>query len=214
MSVTVNEDPDMAEPEHPSSARPDLRERNRLRARREIGLAARRLFLAEGYSAVPVERVAEEAGVSARTVFRHFPRKEDLLFFEHAEFVGRLSALLAAAPPDRPSLDVIADGLARVIRLEESSPEESVAFVRLMEAEPDLRRHADQLTADHGEVVEAFLRRRLGDAADAGPRAAMLAGAFMGVMLAARRQVHLAPETPATEHFAAAVRLLRALPYP
>lgn len=205
MTPAAGEDP---------GARPGLRERNRLRVRREIGLAARRLFLAEGYSGVPVERVADEAGVSVRTVFRHFPRKEDLLFVEHAGFVARLSAMLDAAPADRPSLEVIAESLARVVRLEESSPEEAVAFLRLMETEPDLRRHAEHLTADHGDVIEAFLRRRLGDGPDAGSRAAMLAGAVMGVMGAARRQVHLAPHTPPAGHFAAAVDLLRALPFP
>lgn len=187
MTAGTREDPD---------GRPSLRERSRLRARREIGLAARRLFLTEGYSTVSVERVAEEAGVSVRTVFRHFPHKEDLLFFEHADVVARLSAMLDEAPAGRPSLDVIAESLARVVRLGESPPEEPVAFVRLMETEPDLHRHAEHLTADHGVVIEAFLRRRLGDGPGAGSRAAMLAGAVMGVMGAARRQVHLAPEPP------------------
>lgn len=38
-----------------------------------------RLFTGRGYDAVTVADVAEAAGVSAMTVYRHFPTKEDLV---------------------------------------------------------------------------------------------------------------------------------------
>ncbi|MTD45207.1 TetR family transcriptional regulator [Conexibacter sp. W3-3-2] len=47
-----------------TGSRPSVRERNRERVRDEIGSAARRLFLRQGYAATTIEEVAEEAGVS------------------------------------------------------------------------------------------------------------------------------------------------------
>jgi len=61
--------------------------------RQRILEAAETVFSAEGVS-VPIDRVAERAGVGVGTVYRHFPTKEDL--FE-AIVVTRLEGLLARA---------------------------------------------------------------------------------------------------------------------
>lgn len=49
------------------------------RTRSEIAAAAIELFAARGFSGTSVQEVADRAGVSHRTVYRYFPRKEDLL---------------------------------------------------------------------------------------------------------------------------------------
>jgi AcrR family transcriptional regulator len=56
-----------------------LTERNKVRTRREMAEAAGRLFLAQGYDATTVQDIADAAGVSARTFFRYFPAKEDVV---------------------------------------------------------------------------------------------------------------------------------------
>lgn len=179
--------------------------------REEVGATAHRLFLAEGYANVPVERVAREAGVSPRTVFRYFPRKEDLVFHRHAEMVAQLEALLAAASPDRPSLDVLEVSLARVLGLGTMDPREAAGLLRLLETEPELRRYEERLSADHRDAVRRFLERRLPDAPG---HAALLAGAFHGALAAARSNAHADPSRPPEAHFADAIALLRGLPFP
>ncbi|HEY3559596.1 MAG TPA: TetR/AcrR family transcriptional regulator [Flexivirga sp.] len=47
--------------------------------RARISQVATQLFLERGFDEVTVAEVAREAGVSSVTVFKHFPRKEDLL---------------------------------------------------------------------------------------------------------------------------------------
>ena len=64
-----------------------------VRNRARILDAAEAVFSAEGVS-VPIDRVAERAGVGVGTVYRHFPTKEDL--FE-AIVMTRLEGLLALA---------------------------------------------------------------------------------------------------------------------
>jgi AcrR family transcriptional regulator len=193
-----------------AATRPTLRDRNRARARAEIVAAARRLFLRYGYARTSVEQVAAEAGVAPRTVFRHFPRKEDLVFHRHAEELGRFRRLLSEQPADRPPLDALVAALLGLLQLEREPDEGRGEILRLLKREPELQRRDEALVADHHAAVAEFLRGR-----GAGEqRAELLAGAFMGAIGSARRLVHLQPQTEPRAHLAAAVELLRGLDWP
>jgi AcrR family transcriptional regulator len=192
----------------PEDHRLTLRDRNRARARAEIVEAAHRLFLTQGYAETSVEEVAEAAGVAPRTVFRHFPRKEDLVFHRHAEQVGRFGTLLAETPRDVPPLDALVRALLAMLRLDEG-PSDG-AILRLLDREPELQRRDAALIADHHAAAVDFLITRGADQR----RAELLAGAFMGAVGAARRLVLLQPDVPPREHLAAAVDLLRGLDWP
>src|SRR5689334_8776300 len=60
-------------------------------ARERLVAAAYRMFVQHGFEATTVEEIADAAGVSRRTFFRHFPTKEDAIFPDH----DRLRALVA-----------------------------------------------------------------------------------------------------------------------
>lgn len=75
--------------------------------RQDISRAALRLFLAEGHPQATVERIAEAAGVSARTFHRHFPAKEDVLMPIFRASTGQIAADVAAAAPEEPVLEVL-----------------------------------------------------------------------------------------------------------
>lgn len=211
-------------PSRVAATPPTLRDRNRARARAEIVAAARRLFLRYGYARTSVEQVAAEAGVAPRTVFRHFPRKEDLVFHRHAEELGRFRRLLAEQPPDHPALDALVAALLGLLQLEREPEEGRGEILQLLEREPELQRRDEALIADHHAAVADFLRGRIevasaarGRALAAGAseqRAELLAGAFMGAIGSARRLVHLQPQTEPREHLAAAIELLRGLDWP
>lgn len=61
---------------------PNLTERRHRQTRADIAEAAIRLFRDAGFDAVTMDDVAVAAGISRRTVYRHFPSKDDLVF-EH-----------------------------------------------------------------------------------------------------------------------------------
>ncbi len=187
---------------------PTLRERNRARARAEIVAAAQQLFLAQGFAATSVEQIAEAAGVAPRTVFRHFPRKEDIVFHRHAEQVGRFAQLLDEQPADQGALDALVGALLAMLRLDD--PASDGTMLRVLDREPELQRRDAALVADHHAAVVDFL---IGRGADP-QRAELLAGTFMGTMQAARRLVLLQPEVPPHAHLGAAVELLRGLDWP
>src|SRR6478752_3690950 len=82
---------------------PRTSERGGPQTRAKISEVAARLFLERGFDTVTVAEVAREAGVSSVTVFKHFPRKEDLLLDRADDAVE----FLRSAVRDRaPGVDV------------------------------------------------------------------------------------------------------------
>lgn len=83
-------------------AAPGLRERKKRETHQALRAAATRLALAEGPDAVTVERIAEEAGVSARTFFNYFPSKEEAL----AGYDPQLAEHCVATAAGRPAAEL------------------------------------------------------------------------------------------------------------
>ncbi|GAA1128620.1 TetR family transcriptional regulator [Nocardioides aquiterrae] len=73
------------------------RERHKADTRRALEEAALRRFAAEGYDATSVGAIAADAGVSARTFFRYFATKDEVLDMGRLERQGELRAVVAAA---------------------------------------------------------------------------------------------------------------------
>ena len=74
------------------------RERRKADTRRALEDAALRRFARDGYDATTVDAVAADAGVSARTFFRYFATKDEVLDMGRAERQARLRAAVAGAP--------------------------------------------------------------------------------------------------------------------
>jgi AcrR family transcriptional regulator len=92
-----------------------LRERKKRAAREAIAATARRLFAERGFDAVTVAEVAAAADVSEKTVFNHFPTKEDLAFAGREEGIALLVANITQRPPGASVLDVFRALTATVI---------------------------------------------------------------------------------------------------
>jgi AcrR family transcriptional regulator len=83
-----------------------LRERKKRAARAAIAATARRLFAERGFDAVTVAEVAAAADVSEKTVFNHFPTKEDLAFAGREEGIAQFVAAIAEREAGSSVLDV------------------------------------------------------------------------------------------------------------
>ncbi|MGY2702681.1 TetR family transcriptional regulator [Nocardioides sp. HB32] len=78
----------------PSAGR---REQHKADTRRALEDAALRRFAADGYDATSVEAIAADAGVSARTFFRYFAGKDEVLDMGRTERQAELRELVAGA---------------------------------------------------------------------------------------------------------------------
>jgi len=82
-------------------------------ARDRLVVAAVDLFTEQGYDATTVAEIAERAGVTKSTFFRHFPDKRELLVAGQ-DMLGRLLAEgIAEAPEGAGPLAAVAAGLER-----------------------------------------------------------------------------------------------------
>ncbi|MFG1605152.1 TetR/AcrR family transcriptional regulator [Actinoplanes sp. NPDC049265] len=82
-------------------------------ARERLVLAALDLFTEQGYDATTVAQIAERAGVTKSTFFRHFPDKRELLVAGQDALSQLLAEGIAAAPADAGPLEAVAAGLRR-----------------------------------------------------------------------------------------------------
>src|SRR3954447_11398544 len=82
-------------------------------ARERLVMAAVELFTEQGYDATTVAQIAERAGVTKSTFFRHFPDKRELLVAGQDMLSRLLSEGLTEAPEAAPPLGAAAAGLER-----------------------------------------------------------------------------------------------------
>jgi AcrR family transcriptional regulator len=130
-----------------------LRERRRAETRRTLQAHAIRLFMARGYDATTINDVAQAAGMSVMTLYRHFATKEDLVLYD--EYDRETAAALAAQRQDEPLRRRIAQALVRTATTAvESDRDLLLARLRLMVSTPALQaRHLDSQYATEIAIV-------------------------------------------------------------
>jgi AcrR family transcriptional regulator len=76
-------------------------------------VAAVDLFTEQGYDATTVAQIAERAGVTKSTFFRHFSDKRELLVAGQETLSRLLAEGIAEAPANASPLEAVAEGLRR-----------------------------------------------------------------------------------------------------
>ena len=141
-----------------------LRAQRRAETQRTIQAHAVRLFTERGYDATTVTDVAEAAGVSPMTVYRHFPTKEDLVLVDqHGRLVAeRIAASSAAQPLVRRIGSALIDSVTTLTgggHGDDLTANEQflLARLRLMISTPALRaKHLDNHYALQQAIVDAL----------------------------------------------------------
>ncbi|WP_250037724.1 TetR/AcrR family transcriptional regulator [Paractinoplanes maris] len=82
-------------------------------ARERLVVAAVDLFAEQGYDNTTVAQIAERAGVTKSTFFRHFPDKRELLVAGQETLRQLLAEGIAEAPAEAGPLAAVAAGLVR-----------------------------------------------------------------------------------------------------
>src|SRR5580700_10531044 len=80
-------------------------------SRRRLQEAALALYSERGFDQTTAAQIADRAGVTERTFFRHFADKREVLFGGSAILKERIVAGVVGAPPTDSALDAVARGL-------------------------------------------------------------------------------------------------------
>ncbi|MCY0932434.1 TetR family transcriptional regulator [Streptomyces sp. H27-H1] len=102
-----------------------------------IAATALRLFLRTGFDGVSVTEIAQEAEVSRRTLFTHFPTKEDLVLHLLADHQDQVARTVQTRRLGQPPLEALREALLNAGREHDAntglndSPE-SLAFYQLV----------------------------------------------------------------------------------
>ena len=92
---------------------PGRREIHKSKTRASLLAAARARFTEQGYDATTVAQIAERAGVTKSTFFRHFSDKRELLVAGQETLSRLLAEGITEAPADASPLEAVAAGLER-----------------------------------------------------------------------------------------------------
>src|ERR1044072_2085131 len=127
--------------------------------------AAMELFVERGYEGTTVADIAERAGVTARTFFRYFADKREVLFDAAATIEETSLAALDAAPAPAAALHLVAaalDAAAEVIGHDRGLARKRHTVIM---ANADLReRELIKLAQLSAALADGLRRRGVGDA--------------------------------------------------
>ena len=91
---------------------PNLHELRRQSTHEALRRVALELFARKGFANVTVAELAERAGVTQRTFFRHFPTKEAVLFQDYETHLEWLAEALALRPASESLFDAVLASVA------------------------------------------------------------------------------------------------------
>ena len=147
--------------------------------RRRLALAALDLFLTKGFDETRVEDVAEAAGVSRRTAFRHSRTKEDLVFPDHEARRAMLSQVLDESDPELPALEAVRHGAELALASFVEDPALVLRRYQLVRVVPSIREREVAEISLYEAMLRSFLRRRWAGQPDGELRAAISAAAIV-----------------------------------
>jgi AcrR family transcriptional regulator len=159
----------------------DRRSARRARTALDIERTALELFATHGVEEVTTEQIAEAAGISLRTLFRHFPTRADILAALPRREIDEMSERLRARPGGGGLFEAFAAGKPPAVDPERRHLE--LLWGRVVQRSPGPTAQVTaKLSSDLAETCSALLAERMGLPAD-DPGAGVIGAAVAAVVL-------------------------------
>jgi AcrR family transcriptional regulator len=130
--------------------------------RASIEEAALQLFTDQGYDKTDVAAIAERAGVSRRTFFRHFRSKSEVVFGDEHRVPDQLRSAMGVESPTSPACHAVARAVLALAAGFEERSERTLPRARLIAATTELFQHGLLLQRRWADVLADELARRAG----------------------------------------------------
>lgn len=129
------------------------------RTRAALREAAVARFLAQGVDATSVEQIADDAGVTVRTFYRHFATKYDLLFADYDHGLVWFRRALAASPVDEPLIESVKGAIFTFPYDVQAISQMAALRVREID-QGRIAHHVRRVEADLADAIAEHLVRR------------------------------------------------------
>jgi AcrR family transcriptional regulator len=130
--------------------------------RSSIEEAALQLFTERGYDQTDVAAIAERAGVSRRTFFRHFGSKSEVVFGDEHRVPDELRTSMHQESPTTSACQAVAGAVLKLAASFEERHERTLPRARLISATTELLQHGLLLQRRWADVLADELARRAG----------------------------------------------------
>jgi len=129
-------------------------------ARGRLEQAALELYIERGFEQTTVAEIAQRAGLTERTFFRHFADKREVLFQGAASLRELLVSAVASAPDSAAPIDAVAGALEAAATLLQGRHESSRQRQTVIAANADLQERELIKLASLAAALTDTLRRR------------------------------------------------------
>ena len=150
-------------------------------ARGRLETAALELYYQNGFEQTTVAEIAERAGLTERTFFRHFPTKEAVLFQDYETQLEWLAEALARRPASESLFDAVLASVAAFPHDLEVVRQAATARAELISAER-IASHLRVVQSSFADVLTEFVKNRNPDVANV-DLAAEVAGSTVAAAL-------------------------------
>ena len=135
-------------------------------ARARLEAAALDLYSERGFDHTTVEDIAQRAGVTRRTFFRHFADKREVLFGTGDGQWAGVAAAVGSAPEEATPLEAVGFALEALAAKFDAEGEVAVRRIRIVRASPELwERQLIKFTVLAEALARALRARGVGDPA-------------------------------------------------
>ena len=133
-------------------------------ARARLEEAALSLYDKRGFDRTTVEEIAEQAGLTKRTFFRHFADKREVLFRADSNFDENIATAVRSAPTNAHALEAAAHGVYALAAALDAQGAHGVRRIRIVRASPELwERQLIKFASLAQAIARALRSRGVGD---------------------------------------------------
>jgi len=137
-------------------------------ARGRLTRAALELYAERGFDQTTAAEIAQRAGVTERTYFRHFADKREVLFASSTDLQDTVVRAIAAAPPSMSPIETVGTAMEVAESVLQDRRDHARRRAAVIAANPSLReRELLKLATLAGAAAEALRRRGVADPAAA-----------------------------------------------
>jgi AcrR family transcriptional regulator len=160
-------------------------------SRRRLQEAALELYSEQGFAQATAAAVADRAGLTERTFFRHFADKKEVLFGDETALRDTLVDAVTSAPPDSTPFEAALAGLEALADELQSHQDRLVRRARVIAQSAELQERELLKLASWSAALEVSLRQR-----GLGPSAAAFAAeaSIATFRVAVQRWINDVPE--------------------